>query len=120
MYNFEVGEIYTTRGGDKVRILAKHTEQAQVYLGEYFNTRKKAWFPCSWDASGLKHGTEVVSPYDIMPPEPYVYINVYEDEDGSLRLSPNSWDSRSSADDAGCGRLRVGCIKVKVEARFDD
>lgn len=51
-------------------------------------------------------------------PEYYVYINVYErDLDG---LIGGSFSTSSACADVIAGPGRVGRMKVKLEARFDD
>lgn len=49
-----------------------------------------------------------------VPEERYAYINVYPNYNGD-----RNYPTREMADDA-VTETRIGCIKVKVEARFDD
>ena len=118
MPKFEVGKVYTTRNGLKAKILAWHPNQSRAYIGEVEGYGGK-WGPTSWLIDG-KEASSYLPTLDLMPEEKYVWINVYKDKEGQLYCYGRRHFSREAADIAASIPTRVGCIKVKLEERFDD
>jgi hypothetical protein len=119
-YQFKVGDTGKTRDGRRYRVLATDLKSVETIVaaitppnGEEFVVERLA--------TGKVHldGSRAVG--DLMPPTQVVYINVYERQDGT-RCAYNhpSW-SREEADLAITRvHTRIGCIRVDLEARFDD
>ena len=116
-YQFQVGDTGKTRDGRPYRVIATDLKSDETIVaiieyngGNEFATMRFANGHVVADG-GLQAG-------DLMPPTPVVYINVYDDSDGTLWTPEAIHSSRDVADKCASG-LRVGCIRVELEARFD-
>lgn len=106
-YEFKVGE-YTTRCGLPVRLYATDGGIGRPLHGALFNGAE--WELRDWLESGMVYcGRE--SPEDIMPPKRFVWLNLYEPEDGFVGAIAHK--TKESADElATC--TRIGRMKVEV------
>lgn len=114
-----------TRDGREVRIF---TTEAQIkgrpVIGEmyYINGSR---ILATWDKDGLFKSETICRDRDLdlvnYEPEQFVYVNVYEYENLYDGLYISSYShTRECADDLNRNRKRVGCLKIKLERRFDE
>jgi hypothetical protein len=116
MTAFQVGQTYKTRDGHAARVVATDMKGPQPIVALMDCAAMEVVIFCSHDGRYYHAGD---SEWDLLPPEPaaqYVWLNVYAD--GGLPL-PRAWRSRYGADEMAADN-RIGCIKVKLEARFDE
>ena len=117
-YQFKVGDTGKTRDGRAYRVVAtdmKGTGPLAVIIldtdGREYVTERRA---CGMLFSG------VTDRGDLIPPTPAVYINVYEDG-GEIFVDLKNYETRKAADRSASDRVeRIGCIRVPLEARYDD
>lgn len=112
MYKFEVGKTYKTRDGHEAVIYAFYPNQEWCYHGAI--KFEDDWLVTNWTKEGAI--------LDLMPPEGYFYINIYESSSGTLYPANKTHTCKRDADQVSINTTynRVGCIKVKLEERFDD
>ena len=117
-YQFKVGDTGKTRGGRPYRVLATDLKNAETIVaiiehigGDEFATMRFA------NGHVVADGRPQAG--DLIPPAPAVYINVYEDEKDGLWTPEAIYTSRKVADKVAA-HVRIGCIRVPLEARFDD
>jgi hypothetical protein len=115
-YQFKVGDTGKTRDGHPYRVIA--TDVAGEYPILALVSYEDGEFPMRRRRDGV-HLLTGQSPGDLIPSTPAVYINVYDDSDGTLWTPEAIHSARDVADKCASG-LRVGCIRVELEARFDD
>jgi hypothetical protein len=120
-YQFKVGDTGKTRDGRPYRVIATDlTNSRPIAAAIAAECGREALV--SRDANG-QIISEVTTGGDLIPPASAVYINVYEREDGTRWASAAKHDTRKIADERSgqlFGSTRVGCIRVELEARFDD
>ena len=117
-YEFKVGDTGKTRDGRLYRVIATDLKSDETIVaiiehigGDEFATMRFA------NGHVVADGRPQAG--DLIPPSPSVYLNVYECEDGTLRASSVLHWTRSAADESAHDS-RIGCIRVPLEARFDD
>jgi hypothetical protein len=115
-HQFKVGDTGKTRDGRPYRVIAtdlnsNKTIVAIIEYNGYDDATMRFADGRHFADGGLQAG-------DLMPPTPAVYINVYDDSDGTLWTPEAIYSSRYAADKCAFA-LRVGCIRVELEARFD-
>lgn len=117
-YEFKVGDTGKTRGGRSYRVLATDLKSDQTIVvvielpsGEEYVAKRFA--------NGNFYASGTPNDADLIPPTPAVYINVYKRKDGT-KAGASTFSSRQAADLEGRGGVRIGCIRVPLEARFDD
>lgn len=112
------GGEYTTRDGHPVRIYATDAnEDYPVHGAIYFGG---AWLVESWTADGRANTPTKEGRFDLIPAPPppaYAWVSVYRNDDGTLYVD-RPFSTRADAD-LSARRGRVGCLKIKLEARFD-
>ena len=142
-YEFEPGEMVVEVGPDYFQVLAQpeglkgliHDGEMRIFSSagtqfkepdaiflrgtyrEYDND--KAPFNPKYRETIIKtlkdFGAEIVE----SKADQYVWLNVFKHRDGTHYYG-GVWDTRSSADLVAKGTNRVGCVKVKLEERWDD
>ena len=115
-HQFKVGDTGKTRDGRPYRVIATDLKSNKTIVAiiEY-NGYDDATMRF---ANGRHFADGGPQAGDLMPPSFAVYINVYDDSDGTLWTPEAIHNSRYAADKCAMGR-RVGCIRVELEARFD-
>lgn len=119
-YKFKVGDTGKTRGGESYRVIAVGLNHVRSVAAVVKRTNGLeivgTFFPNGHSYDGGR------SEFDLIPPTPAVYMNVYEQSNGGPLLSHIQHGSRHEADKSAVNaRNRVGCIRVElVEGRFDD
>lgn len=114
-YNLDLTKPIALRNGDEVRVVV-----IDLYIYGY-SKHNNTWSNRIWrlDGSILSE----VSAFDIVNTEPevYQYLNVYENEEG-LCIPGCIHDLRQYADSFAeiNNKKRVGCMKIKLERRFDE
>ena len=116
-YQVKVSDTGKTRGGRPYRVLATDLKNAET-IAAAIETPNGEEYVTMCFANGKVYGGGTPSDNDLIPTS--VYINVYERENGSRFCSPH--ESRACADKAihVDSNNRIGCIRVPLEARFDD
>lgn len=124
-YQFKVGDTGKTRGARPYRVLATDLKSSETIVAAITDPNGQEYAVTRF-ANGNALASGTLNGGDLMPPAPVVYINVYEREDGT-RPTPNlAHKSRESANiEAYCAEIRdavtrIGCIRVPLEALFDD
>ena len=121
-YQFKVGDTGKTRDGRAYRVVAvdvKGPEPIAVLIAQCSGGAAEEYLATRLENGRVGTVREVDG--DLIPPTPAVYINVYEWEDGT-RSTGAAHDTRKGADETFPipGAKRIGCIRVPLEARFDD
>lgn len=62
----------------------------------------------------------ILNYYGVEVPDEYVYVNVYRRFPNGPLYTTSSVESRAQADLNAADNMRVGCLKIKLEERFDD
>lgn len=112
-----------TRGGKEVVIFTTSARDCiyRVY-GEY-KTDNGHWKQDRWTIDGQINNGHT-NDLDLVnyEPEQFRYVNIYKGTPGNFKAYVDDrYKTRKDADDgAGAGNERVGCIKVKLEARWDE
>ena len=116
-YQFKVGDTGKTRDGRAYRVIATDVESPEPIAVVIQDGPGEEYV-----ASRYPDGTQAPCGElcgDLIPPTPAVYINVYEDSE--IFAGRAIHDSRDAADkNTSDGVPRVGCIRVPLEARYDD
>ena len=119
-YQFKVGDTGKTRDGRAYRVLATDLKNAETIVVAIENERGEEYVTKRF-ANGKVFAGGTSASGDLIPPTPAVYINVYVCEDGRRYSYNYPVSSREQADmSASRGHTRIGCIRVPLEARFDD
>ena len=119
-YEFKVGDTGKTRDGRPYRVIATDLKNAET-IAAAIETPSGEEYVTMCFANGKVYGGGTPSDNDLIPPTPAVYINVYEHKDGRRYSYNYPVSSREQADmSASRGHTRIGCIRVPLEARFDD
>jgi len=116
---FKVGDTGKTRDGRPYRVIATDLKFDDTIVAIIENNGGDE-FAAMRFANGRVVADGGLQAGDLMPPTPAVYINVYEQEDGTRVAGAYNQSSREDADNSGRGGTRIGCIRVELEARFDD
>jgi len=118
MYEFKAGKEYKTRDGRLIRILSVHPDQHRKYIGELNYAGQ--FVPKSWlrDGSYLREGPSHKHGLDLVSPEKYAWLNVYRSENTGELYTHYVYHNKDMAD-YHSSSYRVGCLKVKLEERFD-
>ena len=115
---FKFGDAGKTRGGRPYRVLATDLKNVETIVAAIERQSGEEYVAARF-ANGKSYADGRLDVDDLIPPVPAVYINVYECEDGTLRASAVLHWTRSAADESAHDS-RIGCIRVPLEARFDD
>ncbi len=112
-----------TKDGEKVRIYC--TDALGDYPVHGAIIRGSTSTPYSWTLGGLFCKTNPGSDFDLVnvPEEKFCYVNIYVGDETPLHMGyPHETraDADKAADHPIPGGKRVGCIKVKLERRFDE
>ncbi len=62
----------------------------------------------------------ILNYYGVEVPDEYVYVNVYRRFPNGPLYTCSSNESRAEADLNAANIIRVGCLKIKLEERFDE
>lgn len=62
----------------------------------------------------------ILNYYGVEVPEEYVYVNVYRRFPNGPLYTCSSTESRAEADLNAADNMRVGCLKIRLEERFDE
>ena len=102
-----------TKSGRAVRILCTDAPGVSSVIGLLESKEVMRWLVCG------THFSAYTRDYDLenVPEDTFVYLNVYLDARKQMFVLSNP--SRAVADQVQLFN-RIGCIKVKLEARFDD
>jgi hypothetical protein len=117
-HQFKVGDTGKTRDGRPYRVIATDLKSDKTIVAIIENNGCDEFATMRFANGNLVAGG-MAQAGDLMPPIPAVYINVYDDSDGTLCTPEAIYSSRYAADKCAFA-LRVGCIRVELEARFDD
>jgi hypothetical protein len=116
-HQFKVGDTGKTRDGRRYRVIATDLKSEDTIVAAITLLSGEEYVALRF-ATGKRFADGTSDADDLMPPTPAVYINVYDDSDGTLWTPEAIHSSRDVADKCASG-LRVGCIRVELGARFD-
>ena len=117
-HQFKVGDTGKTRDGRPYRVIATDLKFDDTIVAIIENNGGNE-FAAMRFANGHVVADGGLQAGDLMPPIPAVYVNVYEQEDGTRVAGASTFTSREAADGNGRGGTRIGCIRVELGARFD-
>lgn len=122
---FVVGGAYKLRNGLAAMVVARLATHGNFPLLLVVTDKKGLQFTEMVTDTGAYHNfvDPDPSPFDLMPPEKAVYLNVYQDADEGWLYTGVPVDNRAEADELGDyddgGDPRVGCLRIVLAHRFD-
>lgn len=113
---FKVGDIVKTRSGVDAEIL-KTDLPGQYPIVAVVNVQGSV--QAIFTLANGETGNVWLSPYDLMPPEEFVWVNVYLSKTASGNVRTSSGYSSRHLADLNADPNRGACVKVKI-GQFDE